>query len=127
MIKRSFERAFVAVRMAVAIIPLAACTTATGSERWGTTLAGPNGAVRPDSHETGENPTQVAQPLSVEYRHYDIYTRYRAAFENASERIPAHARGEVEGSPQTSGTSDDGADYNDAMSSCSARVLMMPD
>lgn len=125
MIKRRFERAFSAVRMAVAIIPLAGCDT--GIERWSTKLAELLGPILSNEHETVGNLTQVAKPLSIEHRHYDIYTRYHAAFEEPSGRLLTGAREDGEDGIQTTGMSHDGAGYNEAIPACSVRMLMMQD
>lgn len=125
MTKRRFECAFSAVRMAVAIIPLAGCDT--GIERWSTKLAELFGPILSDEHETVGNLAQIAKPLSIEHRHYDIYTRYHATFEDVSERLVTGVHEEGEGGMQTTGISHDGAGYSEAMSSCSVRMLMTQD
>ncbi|HZW11747.1 MAG TPA: hypothetical protein VFF81_00960 [Noviherbaspirillum sp.] len=123
MTKLIFRHTVSAVKMAVAMMPLAGCDT--GIERWSARLGGQLDSAFSSGHESVRDLTQAEKPISIEHRHYDIYTRYRAAFEESTERFDVD-QVDGEGGVQMTGSARDGG-YSSALLSCSVRMLMALD
>ncbi|GAB3540922.1 hypothetical protein GCM10027343_10730 [Noviherbaspirillum agri] len=121
MTKRKFRRTVSAVKMAVAMMPLAGCET--GVERWSER---PGGLLDPGfskQQESVGNPAHLEKSISIESRHFDIYTRYRAVFEEPTERFVAE-QGDG-GMPGATAARDE--DDVSTLPTCSAHTLMAQD
>lgn len=122
MTKRRFRYTASAVKMAVAIMPLAGCDT--GMERWSARLGGLLDSSFSTGHAPARDLIQAEKNISIEHRHYDIYTRYRAAFEDSTERFETE-RDEDDGGMQLTEFGRDSG-YS-TLPSCSVRMLMALD
>lgn len=130
MFKQRTRRTFSAVRMAIAMIPLAGCEDGVDKVKAKLdflSVARPSQDLRQSQSERDSE--ALEQATSVEYRHFDIYANSRALFEGMSDL--AHGRGQ-DGFMRDSGmlherAAIEGAAIEDTMSSCSMRMLITQD
>lgn len=128
MFKRKARRTAAAVRIAIAIAPLAACDgsieTAAAKPADYFSSVSPGGSTH--SLPVGDFAI-AAQVAAIEHHHFDVYTSYHAAFDGISMLRLEDGIGVPVNDRQNSGFSFDGGSLPDTIRTCSVRTLFLLD